>query len=83
MSWARIVQRISLSIATGCRADDMRDFKELYYDWRAAKADACTEKWDEVTMRRHILEQVEPLAESLKEFIHMQRRIRDRGDARS
>ena len=63
--------------------DDMRDFKELYYDWRAAKADACTEKWDEVTMRRHILEQVEPLAESLKEFIHMQRRIRDRGDARS
>lgn len=63
--------------------DDMRDFKELYYDWRAAKADACTERWDEGTMRRHIQEQVEPLAESLKEFIHMQRQVRDRGDAQS
>lgn len=63
--------------------EDMRDFKKLYYDWRAAKADACTEKWDEGTMRSHIQEQVEPLAESLKEFIDMQRRMRDPGDTRS
>ena len=68
-------------VATQCywlSREDMSEFKTLYYDWRAAKADSCRRYPAGERPPRYLLEQVDELAEQLRLFIDRQLRKRDR-----
>ena len=58
--------------------EDMAEFKTLYYDWRAAKADACHSSPEDEVSHNKLLEKMDALAEKLKNFVNRQRSERER-----
>jgi hypothetical protein len=53
--------------------EEMGEFKELYYDWRAVKAEACTGQWGVDGLPTHIRDRVDDLAGDLERFMENQR----------